>query len=310
MKIKSKVLSIVWDYLCIAFGTALYVWAWTSFMIPRGMSAGGLTGACSVIQMATGIPVGLSYPIINATLIILATIIMGKGFGFRTIFAIIVASVLFEVLPKFPILESLPGKPLYVKEDFMIPVICGLLESVGIGLIFAKGGSTGGTDIIALIINKFWPISAGMVYLFCDLAIIASMLIIPGKTLQDMLYGYIAMITFSVGVDYVMMGRKSSVQVLIFSEKYEEIADFILHKLNRGVTALDAEGWYTRTEKKVLLVLVRRTQLHSVTSAVKALDPKAFVSVSPANDVFGEGFDEIKAGIEKRRKKKENAISA
>ena len=117
------------------------------------------------------------------------------------------------------------------------------------------------------------------------------------------MYGYIAMITFSLAVDYVLLGRKSSVQVLIFSEKYKEIADYIIHEMDRGVTALDAVGWFTQSEKKVLLVLVRRSQLHEVTKAVKGVDQRAFMSVSPASDVYGEGFEEIKTGLDRKKKK-------
>ena len=298
-------LSIVWDYLVIVAGAFLYVVSWTSFLIPNGIASGGLTGACTIIEMATGgrIPVGWSFPVFNAILILLATFILGKGFGFRTIFAILVSTVLFDVMPKFDGLLSLPGHPLYLDEKLLVPVIGGLLEALGIGLILVKGGSTGGTDIVAMLINRFWPVSPGMVYLYCDIFIIASVLLIPGKTFQDMMYGYIAMISFSAAVDYVLLGRKSTVQVLIFSERYNEIADYIIHEMDRGVTALDAVGWYTQSHKKLLLVLVRKSQLHEISRAVKRVDPKAFMSVSPASDVYGEGFEEIKTGIDRKKKK-------
>lgn len=300
-----KIFPLVWDYLVIALGCFLYVVAWTSFMIPNGIASGGLTGACTIIEMATGgkIPVGWSFPAFNAILILLATLILGKGFGFRTIFAILVSTFLFDFMPRFEALTSLPGHAFYLSEKFLVPIIGGLMEAVGIGLILIKGGSTGGTDIFALLINRFWPVSPGTVYLYCDVFIIASVLLIPGKTFEDMMYGYIAMITFSLAVDYVLLGRKSSVQVLIFSEKYKEIADYIIHEMDRGVTALDAVGWFTQSEKKVLLVLVRRSQLHEVTKAVKGVDQRAFMSVSPASDVYGEGFEEIKTGLDRKKKK-------
>ena len=302
---RKQILSIVWDYLVIVLGAFLYVVAWTSFLIPNGIASGGLTGACTIIEMATGgrIPVGWSFPAFNAVLILLATFILGKGFGFRTIFAILVSTVLFDVMPHFDGLLSLPDHPLYLDEKLLVPVIGGLIEAVGVGLILVKGGSTGGTDIVAMLINRFWPVSPGTVYVYCDLFIIASVLLIPGKTFQDMMYGYLAMISFSLAVDYVLLGRKSTVQVLIFSDRYEEIADYIIHELDRGVTALDAVGWYTQKEKRLLLVLVRKSQLHEVSRAVKRVDPKAFMSVSPASDVYGEGFEEIKTGIDRKKKK-------
>ena len=294
--------SVVWDYIIITVGALLYVVAWTSFLIPNGIASGGLTGACTIIEMATRglIPVGWSFPALNALLII--TLILGKGFGFRTIYAILVSTLLFDVMPKVDVLLSLPGHLLYLDEKILVPVIGGIVEAIGIGLILSRGGSTGGTDIFAMIINKFWPVSPGQVYLYFDLFIIASVLLIPGKTFQDMMYGYLAMISFSLVVDYVLLGRKSSVQVLIFSEKFTDIADFIIHEMDRGVTAINAVGWYTQSEKKVLLVLARKSQLHEITKAVKGVDPKAFMSVSPASDVYGEGFEEIKTGIDRKKK--------
>ena len=296
--------SVVWDYIIITVGALLYVVAWTSFLIPNGIASGGLTGACTIIEMATRglIPVGWSFPALNALLIIIATLILGKGFGFRTIYAILVSTLLFDVMPKVDVLLSLPGHLLYLDEKILVPVIGGIVEAIGIGLILSRGGSTGGTDIFAMIINKFWPVSPGQVYLYFDLFIIASVLLIPGKTFQDMMYGYLAMISFSLVVDYVLLGRKSSVQVLIFSEKFTDSADFIIHEMDRGVTAINAVGWYTQSEKKVLLVLARKSQLHEITKAVKGVDPKAFMSVSPASDVYGEGFEEIKTGIDRKKK--------
>lgn len=156
----------------------------------------------------------------------------------------------------------------------------------------------------ALIINKFWPISPGKVYLYSDLFIIASVLLVPGKNFEDMIYGYVAMITFSFMVDFVLLGGKSTVQVMIFSQKYEQIADYILNNLRRGVTALKAVGWYTKGDKNVLLIMVRKSQLHELSKAVKSIDDKAFVSVVPASSVYGEGFDELKTGLNIKPKAK------
>ena len=159
---------------------------------------------------------------------------------------------------------------------------------------------------MALIVNKFWPVSPGKVFFFVDLFIIASILLVPGKNFQDMIYGYIAMVTFSVGIDYMLLGSKSTVQILVFSQQYQKIADYIIKDMDRGVTALNAIGWYTKEEKKVLLILVRKSQLPMLTKAIKSIDRKAFVSVSPASGVYGEGFEEIKTGLNRKRKTIEN----
>jgi len=274
-------------------------------MIPNNIASGGLTGMCTILQFATngGIPVAYSFIIANVILLIIAFIVLGKGVGFKTIYCILLSTLFFEFLPRFAFLESIPGQPLYISENVLVPIIGGLMEAVGIGFILHYGGSTGGTDIIALIVNKFWPVSLGKAYFYMDIFIIASILLIPGKTVQDMVYGYIAMITFSLMVDFVLLGRKSTVQVLIFSQKYDRIADYIIEKMDRGVTVLKSVGWYTKQEKDVLLVLVRKTQLSSLTKVVKEIDKNAFVSVSPASSVYGEGFEEIKAGVSKKPSK-------
>ena len=203
--------------------------------------------------------------------------------------------MLFDVFPRLNWVISFD-------EKFLEAVVGGILEAIGIGIVLLKGGSTGGTDIAAMIVNKYWPVSPGKVYLYSDIFIIASILLIPGKTVEDMIYGYIVMITFSFMVDFVLLGQKSSVQVLIFSSKYKEIADKILKDMNRGVTALKSVGWYSKADSNVLLVVVRRNQLHDVVSIIKSLDHSAFVSVSSASGVYGEGFDEMKTGPALKKK--------
>lgn len=298
----AKIFGTIREYLIMSFGTLIYCMAWTCFMIPNNIASGGLTGMCTILQFATngGIPVAYSFIIANTVLLVMAFIVLGKGVGFKTIYCILLTTLIFEILPNFTFLESVPGQPLYISEKVLVPIIGGLMEAVGIGLILHYGGSTGGTDIIALIVNKFWPVSLGKAYFYMDIFIIASILFLPGKTVQDMVYGYIAMITFSLMVDFVLLGRKSTVQLLIFSQKYDQIADYIIGKMDRGVTVLKSVGWYTKKEKDVLLVIVRKTQLSDLTKAVKEIDKNAFVSVSPASSVYGEGFEEIKAGMAKK----------
>ena len=298
-----KILESVLDYVVIILGALVFCMAWDSFLIPNGIASGGLTGLCTVIQFATGIPLSASYIVLNAILLSVAFWVLGGGFGVKTIFCIAVTTVLFEVLPHFEVLQALPGRPLYISEKILLPIIGGLVEAVGISGIFRRGGSTGGTDIIALVLNKFWPISPGKVYMVIDLFIIASVLLIPGKGLQDMVYGYIAMLSFSFFLDYLMLGSKATVQVMVFSRNYEAIADHITRKMNRGVTAINSVGWYTRNDSKILLIIARKTQLAELTKAIKGIDPKAFVSVCSATGVYGEGFEEMKTGFERKKKK-------
>ena len=221
-----KVLPVAWDYVVLTFGTLLYCLAWVSFMIPNNISSGGLTGACTILQYATmgAIPMAISFFVLNVLLIISGSIVLGKGFGIKTVYVVILSSVLFEILPAYDFLKALPGNFLYIDNALLVPIVGGILESLGIGLIILRGGSTGGTDIAVLIVNKFWPVSPGKVYLYSDLVIIASVLLVPGKGFEDMIFGYIAMITFSFMLDFVLLGNKTTFQVMVFSEKYEEIA--------------------------------------------------------------------------------------
>lgn len=294
-----KVFAHVWDYAVLTFGIVIYCLSWTSFLIPNGIASGGGTGLCTIVYFATGIPVSVSFLVLNVILLVLGFLALGKAFGVKTIYAIILSTVLFDVLPKFD------GWVITFDNKLLIAIVGGIVEALGIGLVLMRGGSTGGTDIAAMIVNKYWPVSPGKVYLLSDIFIIASVLLIPGKTLEDMIYGYVVMVTFSFMVDFVLLGQKSSAQVLIFSSKYKEIADAISKNMHRGVTAFQSVGWYSQTESKVLLVVVRQHQLHEVVSLIKGIDTKAFVSVSSASGVYGEGFDEMKTGLKLKKKEKD-----
>ena len=298
----SKFLAVLWDYFLMTVGSVIFCMAWTSFIIPNGLASGGLTGFCTIIQYGTGIPVGVTYPILNVVLLLLGFLALGKGFGFKTVYVIALTSILFEVLPKFPQLEVL------MNEKLLVALVGSGMESIGIGLVLLRGGSTGGTDIVAMIINKYWPVSPGRVYLLTDIVIITCLLFVPGKGFVDMIYAYVLMLGFSFGVDYVLLGNKSSVQILVFSSKYKEIADHIISEVDRGVTALQSVGWYSQKESKVLLIIARKQQMNEVVNEIKSIDKSAFISVSTAMSVFGEGFEEVKTGfkVKKNNQKIEN----
>lgn len=302
----SKFLNVVWDYFLMTVGTFIFVMAWTSFLQPNNLASGGLTGLSTILDYATQgkIPMDVTYAVLNVLLLVAGFLFLGKAFGFKTIYVIGLSSFLFWLLPEyFPNLEVVDEN----LDKILVALIGGAMEAMGIGLILLRGGSTGGTDIVAMILNKYWPVSPGKVYLYSDVFIVASLILIPidnGGGLVNMIYAYVVMITFSFGVDYVMLGNKSSVQLLVFSTKYQEIADHIIYDVQRGVTALKSIGWYSQKESKVLLIILRKHQMNEVINEIKHIDKDAFVSVSTANSVYGEGFEEIKTGI--RRKKKEN----
>jgi uncharacterized membrane-anchored protein YitT (DUF2179 family) len=277
--------------------------AWTSFLIPNGLASGGLTGLCTIIQYGTGVPVGWTYPILNTILLVMGFLTLGKGFGMKTIYVIGLTSLLFEVLPDFPQLQVM------MEEKFLVALVGAAMESVGLGLVLLRGGSSGGTDIIAMMINKYWPVSPGRVYLLTDIFIIACLLFVPGKGLVDMIYASVVMLGFSFGVDFVLLGNKSSVQILVFSSRYKEIADHIINDLDRGVTALQSVGWYSQKESKVLLIIARKYKMNEVISGIREIDKKAFISVSTAMSVYGEGFEEVKTGLKKKNSSKEETTN-
>ena len=293
----NKILNVIWDYFLMTVGSAIFCMAWTSFIIPNGLASGGLTGLCTIIQYGTGIPVGITYPILNILLLILGVLSLGRAFGVKTIYVIALTSLLFDLLPQFPQLEVL------MNEKLLVALVGAGMESVGIGLVLLRGGSTGGTDILAMMINKYWPVSPGKVYLYSDIFIITMLMFVPDKGLVDMIYAFVLMLGFSFGVDYVLLGNKSSVQILVFSSRYQEIADHMINEVHRGVTALQSVGWYSQQESKVLLIVARKHQMNEVVNEVKKIDKRAFISISTAMSVFGEGFEEVKTGLKVKKDK-------
>lgn len=284
------------SYILMTIGIFLYCFSWTAFLIPKGIAGGGVTGLATIVYYASGIQVYYTYFGINLVLFVLGSLILGRGFGFKTIYCIILATLLLKLLPFIPWVSDIPDK-------LINAVLGGTLSGVGISMIFMNGGSSGGTDIIAIIIAKYKETSPGRVFLFCDLIIIGSIIFLPGKGLQDVIYGYIQMVSFSYILDMILTGNKQSVQILVFSSKFEEIANLLTFEMNRGVTALNSVGWYSQKDGKVLIIVARKNQLQEITRSIKEVDANAFISVSQAMSVYGKGFDQIKTGVKEEWKK-------
>ncbi len=272
----------------ITIGMAIYTFSWSAFLIPSGIIGGGVSGIGTLIYFASekAIPVGYSYFIINSFLILIALKILGSKFGVKTVYAIIVGSIMFSVLPK------LIPEPL-VNEKFMAAIIGGALSGVGVGITISQGGSSGGTDIIAMIINKYRNISPGRIILYLDIFIIASSYIVF-KDVPTIVYGYVVMSITAYAIDMVISGSKQSAQLFIISAEYEKIADEITGTMNRGVSVLDATGWYSKENKKIVMVIVRKHEAQSIFRLVKQIDGNAFISMGSVMGVFGLGFEEIR----------------
>lgn len=300
---RSAALRLVKDYIVLTLACFIFGICWECFMIPNGMSAGGMMGLCTIIQYATGgfIQAQYSYFAINALLIVTAVLVMGIGFGFKTLYCIAMSSIAMAILGNMEALHCVPGSFFYVEEKVLIPVIAGVFEGTGIGLVLLYGGSTGGTDIVALMVNKYWPVKLSTAFLVSDLIVCSMLLLLPGKIFSDMCYGLEELATFSLVIDTMVGGNRTSYQVLVFSEYYDKIADHIINVMDRGVTVLKAQGWYTKKAKEVLLIIIDRKELPALSSKIKEIDPRAFMSVSPTNSVYGEGFEEIKTGLKKKK---------
>ncbi len=293
----NKTFKTIKEYSVMAFALSLYVFSWTAFLIPNEITAGGITGLSTILNYAFGLPISLTYLVLNAVLLIGGTLIMGKGFGFKTIFCVLVSSLYFELFPHIPWVSD-------IDDNLINSLIGGAMSACGIAIVFSQGGSTGGIDIIALVINKYREVSPGKVFMTADLLIISSILFLPGKSLQDLVYGYVVTFAFSFTVDYILTGSKQSVQMLIITSKYEELANKLCYELDKGVTAINSIGWYKKSESMIIMVVTRKDKMYEVMSAVKEIDNKAFFTVSTVMGVYGEGFDEVKAKTAKAKLKK------
>jgi len=273
-------------HVIITFGLLLNAVGWTAFLIPAQITGGGITGVSTLVFYGTGFPLGITYLMINAVLIIFSIKILGSSFGVKTIFSVVVLSVLFSLLQQYI------TKPV-VNDTFLSTVLGGILGGAGVGIVFSQGGSTGGTDIIAMIINKYRNINPGRIILYLDVFIIASSYLIFGS-LEKIVYGYVAMGITAYTIDLLFTGSKQSVQVFIFSKNHNEIADRIGKELSRGVTIIDGRGWYSGAQTKILLVMVRKQQASHLFRIIKEIDREAFMTVNNVMGVYGKGFEEIR----------------
>ena len=280
-------------YTIIVFGLFLYSLSWTAFLIPQQITGGGVSGIGALIYYATGFPVGYTYFLVNIGLVALAIRVLGASFGVKSIVGIVAGSLLLSLL------QSLIQMPV-VEDKFLSAIIGGILSGVGLGIVFTQGGSTGGTDIIAMIVTKYRNISPGRVILLCDVFIIGSSFLVltdlsPVKRIETIVYGYVSMAITAYAIDAVLSGSRQSVQMFIFSKNYTDIANRITNQMNRGVTVIDGMGWYTKEAQKVVITLVRKHEANDIYRLIKEVDDEAFISVANVMGVYGRGFERIRS---------------
>ena len=302
--LKSGWTTLVKEYAFISLGVVAYALGWTIFLLPNNLVGGGVSGFASILLYATGIPMSVTYLVLNAILLIIGTKILGTGFGGKTIYAIIMTSVVLAVMPKLIPIDFI-NEFAISNGRLICTILGGVIAGLGIGLSMSQGGSTGGTDIIALVWCKFYPASPGRVILIIDVGIIMSSLLFPSYTssgellpfvdkLAIVVYGLIQVTVCGYAIDMYLSGSKQSVQAFIFTKKVDEMADAIAFDMKRGVTVIPAKGWYSKEDRQVLMVVTRKTDLNILLRYVKSIDPDAFLSVSSVMGVYGQGFDTIK----------------
>ncbi len=282
------------DYVMITLGLLCYAFGFTAFILPEKIVIGSVTGLSSLIHFWTGANIAVTYYIINIILLAIAFRSVGKQFVLRTVIGASIATLFMGVLqPLFPV-------PIIAQQTFMNVILGAVLCGLGLGVVFTHGGSTGGTDIIAAMVAKYSTISFGRTMMYCDVLIICSSWLLF-HSIDKIVYGLIFMVIYSVTADRVINNTRQSVQFLIISKKWQEIADNIITVAHRGCTILDGKGWYTKDDVKIVLVMCRKHESVNIFRIIKETDREAIITQSNVNAVYGFGFDELKVRVHNKK---------
>lgn len=294
----TKVAVGIKEYLLMTLGMFMYALGWVGCVIPAGGMGGGATGLSMIFNaLIPAISIGTFVFIINAILLIVAGFIVGWNFGIKTIFCIITLSVAMDawgvILP-----ENILA--IYTQNidshNILLVILGAVLAGIGVAISFSQGGSTGGTDIVAMIINKYKTVSYGKIVISSDLFIIGSSLLIAtdlATGIATVVYGYIMVGVFGYTVDLIQSGSQQSNQIFIISPKYEDIADAINHEAHRGVTVIDGKGWYTKSECKIVMVVTRKRDASQILKIAHRIDENAFITMGSVMGVYGQGFEAL-----------------
>jgi uncharacterized membrane-anchored protein YitT (DUF2179 family) len=282
------------DYTMITIAMLSYSIGWGVFLLPNNITTGGVAGVSSILYWATGIPVQLSYSVINGILLLVALKVLGWKFCVKTVYAVSVLTVSIGIVTAQYKAHLLNDQP------FMAAIIGAVFCGCGVGLGLSSNGSTGGTDIIAAIVNKYRDVSLGRVILICDVIIISSSYLVLHDW-EKVIYGYVVLYVTAFCIDQVVESTRRSVQFFIISDKYQEIGERINREPHRGCTVVDAQGFYSGKDVKMLFVLAKRRQSNMIFRIINEVDPHAFVSQSAVIGVYGEGFDHFKVRMKKAK---------
>ena len=287
-----SVLKTVKEYFLMAFGMMLYSFGWIGCILPVRGTGGGAAGLSLVVcnaleQIGISIQIGTMVFVLNAILLLIAGFIVGWNFGVKTIFCVFVISVGMNFWQ-----DVLPAGDFLHLERILAVILGGILAGVGISMCFAQGGSTGGTNIVAMIINKYHTVSYGKILIYSDFVIIGSTLLV-GFHIDTVIYGYVMTAVVGYTVDMIMAGNQQSSQVFIVTRDYEKMADAIAQNVHRGVTLIDSQGWYSKEHSKIVMVVCRKRESAVILKFVKTIDPDAFITVGSVMGVYGKGFEAL-----------------
>lgn len=271
------------DYLGITVGSFLIALALTVFLVPNRIAAGGVSGLATVIYYITSFPIGITMLIINIPLFLAGVKIMGMSFGIRTIYGIVSLSVFTDLLQ--------PHMTALTDDLLLASIYGGVIGGIGLGIVFRSRGTTGGTDLIASLINYFTGISVGEGLLIADGVVVTMAGIF--FNLEVALYAAVTIFITSQTIDVVQEGLNFKKGVLIISNKADKINQMVVNDLNRGITEFEAKGGYTGDRKQVLLCIISRSEVSELKKEVAKIDKEAFVIISNVHEVLGEGFTEI-----------------
>lgn len=291
---KSAIFQETWSFIIIACGLIIYSFAWTALYLPAEIVGGGASGIGLLIYYATGgvnggIPLGYSYMVINAILLGFGFWILGPKFGAKTIFAILFNSFVMVIMQKY-----IPLNLMGLQDDKLLSAILGgVIAGTGVGICLLQGGSSGGTDILAMIINKFYNVSLGKLIVLIDVVIVGCSYFIF-HDIPTIIYGYVTMGVLGYTIDTVLSGNKQSAQIMIFSPKYKEIGDRLIEVTNRSVSYLEGVGGYTNQQQRIVVMVCRKSQQGDVFRAIKSIDPNAFITVGSVMGVYGRGFEDLR----------------
>ncbi len=294
------------DLVLITLGVAVYAFAWTGIINPANGMGGGATGFARLVCELTGgingggVPIGVTFFIFNAVFLLICVVLLGAKFGIKTIYAILMTSVLmtlFEgILPQEGIFPEL------AQDKLLSSVLGGIVMGIGVASCLLMGGSTGGSDLIAMIVTRYFNLSYSQVVVFVDIFIIGASYFVFDGNIMITIYGFITTAVFGYASDMVLSGNKQSLQIFVFSREYEQISDVVSNTLQRGVTLLNGTGYYSKQDVKIVMIVCRKSELGMMMRAIKGVDPKAFISVANVMGVYGEGFDKYKIAGKKELK--------